>query len=171
MKYIILFILLLCPRFVNAGQCDENKFTAEQWAILYSAYEVGSKDDLGYTLASIAWQEGFVGNRIVRLAPKDGDRGSYSVMHIQLTTAMELLGMTNHWEAMADLAPYMIRDDVFAIKLAHKYLNKNRKQTKTWKELVRSYNGGIGGVDKDSTLVYYESVRNKVNYLKSCLEV
>lgn len=172
MKYLLLFIFVLYSQIANAEKCDENKFTPEQWAILYSAYEVGSKDDLGYTLAAIIQQESFVGHRVIRLSPQDGVRGSYGVSHMQITTAMELLGVTNHWEAMADLAPYLIRDDAFAIQLAYVYLHKLHKLFKgNWQKTIRGYNGGPGGVDNEATLAYYNSVRSKVKYLQKCLEV
>lgn len=60
--------------------------------VLRLAYATGYQDNLGHTLAAVAWQEGFVGDRIVRINPEDGKLGSYGVISMQLSTAKYLLG-------------------------------------------------------------------------------
>lgn len=168
MKYIIVLLLLFSQTVKS--ECSKD-FTTEQWNILITAYEMGKPHDLGLTTAAIIWQESFVGNYVVRMNTLDGNgEGSFGVGHMRLSTAMELLGITDKWQGKAELAPYLIRDDAFAIKMTLLYLQKMQKRVKGFRNLWRAYNGGYGGITNDLTIPYADSILQKVKVLRQCLE-
>lgn len=168
MKYLMIVLIFLCA---TASADCEKEFTTEQWSVIITAYEMGKPHDLGLTMAAICWHESFVGDFVVRMSPRDGTKGSYGVCHMQLTTAQSLLNVKDNWKAMAELAPYMIRDDSFALKLSLLYIQQLKGQTKSWRTLLEAYNGGPAGTGTTATGIYADRVATKVMTLKQCLEI
>lgn len=154
-KIIILMILS------SATLACELSFTKEQENKLYLAYITGYKYDRGHTLAAIIWKESFVGDHIIRTNSKDGKYGSFGIAHMQLTTAMELLGYKSSWKARAELVPLMIMDDRLSLDLAMMYLN--RSSHLSWRTQISRYNG-----KGPKALRYAEEVSGRALLLSSC---
>lgn len=160
---ILTFVsVMIMSSHVRAEECPT--FTHEQDIVLRMAHAVGSYDDWGYTLAAIVWKESIVGDHIIRVNGPDGSLGSYGIGHMQLSTAMYLTGITNRWDAMANLAPRMINDDVFAMELSLKYLVKHADLG--WRGMITKYNGG-GEVAR----IYAENVVQRVVTLQRCMKM
>ena len=158
----LLLVLILGVLSFNSF-ADKCKYTQEQQDVLHLAYSIGKDYDLGYTLAAIVKQESFVGDNIIRINNNDGKYGSYGVTHINLETGMYFTGITNSWQAKADLAPALILDDEFAIEMGLKKLLS--KQSLGWEKMVRSYNGSLKLV---ATKIYLDKVRNNVVTFQQC---
>lgn len=157
----VVFVLVMAEH-VQASECPT--FTHEQEIALRKAHAIGSYDDWGYTLAGIVWKEAIVGKHLIRVNGPDGGLGSFGLGHMQLTTAMFLVGMTNRWEAKATLAPRMINDDVFALELSLKYLV--RHQDLGWREMITKYNGA-----GEEAMMYSEDVVQRVMTLQRCMKM
>lgn len=145
-----------------AQECP--RFTIEQEILLRKAHAVGQYADWGYTLAGIVWRESIVGTHIVRVNGTDGNEGSYGVVHMQLTTAMYLLGVDNIWEGKAEIVPLLMNDDVYALNLALEYLM--RHEHLGWRGMIARYNGR-----GEAAQLYAEDVVNKALILQQCLSM
>jgi hypothetical protein len=157
MKWILPLVLIFNIAY---AECDFS-FTPEQNSLLHLAYAVGQPHDLGYTMAAITWKESFVGRHIIRINPNDGKNGSYGVTHILLDTAMWMLDIDSTWEAKAELAPRLMRDDIFTLHLSLKYLL--RFNHLPWRKQVERYNG-----QGDLARSYADDVTKRVNLLLKC---
>lgn len=151
-------LVLLATITIAKAEC---RFTPEQNAVLHLAYAVGQPHDLGYTMAALAWKEGFVGRYIVRINPNDGEHGSYGVTHVLLTTAMWMLDVDSTWEAKAKLAPKMMNDDIYTLHLSLEYLQ--RFDHLPWRQQIAKYNGAGQRAE-----AYAEDVVKRVGVLTSC---
>jgi len=161
---IIIFTLIftVCNEAFSQKFCP--KFTPEQEGLILAAYYKGLPENLGYTLAAITWKESFVGKWVVKVnnrynPKKDKHYESYGVTHIELTTAMYLVGMKNYWQARAEIVPRLINDNNYAWELALMKLKTLRRHS--WEEKVKRYNG-IGSVS------YGKEVVDKVRTLQYC---
>jgi hypothetical protein len=159
---LILVAIVTVSNHVRADECPT--FTHEQNVLIRMAHAVGSYDDWGYTLAAIVWKESIVADHIIRVNGPDGGLGSYGVGHMQLTTAMWLLGITNRWEAKSTLAPRLINDDVFALELSLQYLVKH--EDLGWRGMIAKYNG-----EGEAALIYSEDVVRRVVDLQRCMKM
>lgn len=160
---ILAFVsVMIMSSQVRADDCPT--FTHEQDVAIRMAHAVGSYGDWGYTLAAIVWKESIVGDHIIRVNGPDGGLGSYGIGHMQLSTAMYLTGITNRWDAMANLAPRMINDDVFAMELSLKYLMKHADLG--WRGMITKYNGG-----GEAARIYAEDVVKRVMSLQRCMKM
>ena len=65
MTRISLFLMALISLEGNPMDREYYQLTLEQKQLLKMAYEYWKEYDLGYTLAAIAWQESFIGNKII----------------------------------------------------------------------------------------------------------
>lgn len=161
MKLIITIYLMLLSTLSLGQEC--RNYTPEQTIALHTAYAVGAPYDLGYTLAAITKQEGFVGKHIIRVNSKDGKYGSYGITHINLETGMWLNDEDNSWKARAKMAPKLMTDDVYALKTALRKLETVHHLG--WRDMVRSYNGSVRS---DKTLTYLNSIIGHINQFKKC---
>lgn len=159
---IVITMLLTHIPLVQAQSCPT--FTHEQDILIRKAHAIGNYSDLGYTLAAITWKESIVGRYIVRINAKDGTLGSYGVGNMLLTTAMELEGEDNYWRAKSTLAVELINDDVKALEMSLRYLNRHRSLG--WRGMITKYNGaGMNAV------AYQQDVVRRVKSLQSCLRL
>ena len=161
MKLIITICLMLVSVASLGQEC--RKYTPEQIIVLHTAYAVGAPYDLGYTLAAISKHEGFVGKHIIRVNSKDGKYGSYGITHINLETGMWLEGEENSWKARAEIAPKLMTDDVYSLKMALRKLETVHHLG--WRDMVRSYNGNVRSA---TTLEYLNNVIGHINQFKRC---
>lgn len=161
-RIILTFIMLSVSSYSHSDiKCST--YTDEQLSLLHLAYITGQPYDLGLTLAAIVKQESFVGNHVIRVNSKDGKYGSYGVSHINLETAMYFEGTTNSWEARANIAPKLMTDDMYSLELS--LIKLNSVSHLSWKDQVRSYNGGVR--DK-RTLEYFNKIRGHINEFNRC---
>ena len=170
MKKFLWLLLLVSTCGLATGKC-ETKFTKEQEKILRMAYEVGKPHDLGWSVAAITWQEGFVGKYIVRLNPKDGKEGSYGVTHILLTTAMSVTKEKNVWRAKAEIVPKLMNHDKYAITMSKDILAEAQPRFKDYKKLWAYYNGGDKNYTSPQAVEYSDKIGNKVKYLQQCFNM
>lgn len=160
MSMVLKFIVAMLLSSAVAANCEFG-FSKDQEKLMRLAYATGYPDDLGYTLASIAWKESFVGKYIIRDNVKDGNYGSFGVTHVQLSTAMHMLGIKNSWQARQDLLPRMVTDDVFTLRLSLRYLKQHSDLP--YRQMVSRYNGRGEMAEK-----YAEDVINRVHRLINC---
>ena len=134
-------------------------FTKEQDRLINLAASYGEAFGYQKTLAAIVVQESFVGRHVVRINPKDGLHGSYGITHVLLSTAMWLEGEKSQWQAKSTIAPRLIHDDIYALRLAVKKLDSIGTD-KGWIHLWSAYNGG--------SLAYAEKIRKHIRKLEQC---
>jgi len=155
--------LLVIPLFltsvitVTGTPVDEqfSRLTQEQKSILVRAYELGAPYDLGYTLAAIAWQESFVGDRIVPINLQDPSAGLW---HKNIYNAL-----AEHPETPQNglqinmMAQKLINDMEFAASIAISDLEHWKvRRNGRWPDVWASYNAGK----------YYRSSQGR-NYAKA----
>lgn len=159
----VTMLLVLLSGLVQAnkydGACQE--FSREQREVLHMAFITGYPYDRGYTLAAIVWKESMVGDYVIRVNGGDGNKGSFGVGHMQLTTAMYLIGEDSIWRAKAKLTPKMINNDAFSLDLSMKYLL--RWSHLNWFNQIKRYNGQGPMAD-----AYAVDVVERVRKLQSC---
>lgn len=143
---------------VEAQSCQSvERLTSEQEWLIHAAYAIGKPHNYGKTLAAIVMRESFVGPWVIRVNPDDPPHGSYGVTKILLTTGMEMYGITSVWQAKAELATQLVRDDIFAMEsgLMH-LLNYERS---TWRATILRYN---------PSREYLQYITDNVNVLTEC---
>lgn len=156
LRIALLVLLLTISQNIHAQQVCP-KFTPEQEELIHTAYYKGYSKDLGYTLASIVWQESFVANRIIKMNT-NGSNNSFGITHIELSTAMWLLDVKSHLQARDEIFMRLVTDDDFALDLALMKLHTLRKFS--WRRMVGFYNG----INSD----YGEKIIAKVTMLRFC---
>lgn len=162
-RLLVALVISVAFSIVATAEAQEcPSFTTEQNILIRKAKSIGDYNDWGYTLAAIVWRESIVGSYIIRVNGGDGAEGSYGVAHMQLTTAAYLTGETNIWRAKAVLAPTLMTDDVEALELALKYLNRHAHLG--WRGMIARYNGK-GPMARE----YSADVVKRVKILQSCL--
>ena len=78
--------ILFCMAFSSMTYREElRNLTPRQYAVLMHSLEAGRSEDLGLTLAAIAWKESSFGKE--KSNPGDGKHGSYGSHQILLTSA------------------------------------------------------------------------------------
>ncbi len=155
--FILTSILVFCVNVQAQKSCP--KFTQEQENLLVIAYLRGYEENLGYSLAAIVWKESFVGRYVVRV--NNGEHNdSYGITHIELKTAMYLLGIKNVWEAKDTIVRKLMIDDDFALDLAVAKLKSLKSFS--WRKKVQKYNG--------NGTKYGEDITSKVRTLKRCYD-
>lgn len=154
-----LWLLFLLPLFSYATTCP--KWTEAQEEVLRAAKAYGEPYDLGWTLAAITAQEGFVGPYIIRHNVEDSGGGSFGITHIQLKTAMYLLNIKNVWEAKAVIPKKLLLSDEFSFKLSIMKLKQSAHLP--WRQMVAKYNG-----TGQAAQLYAEKVANNVKMLQRC---
>lgn len=126
---------------------DLENLSPEQRDVLYSTWLIGSKENLGYTLATIAWKESNFGKWMLNLS--DGKYGSYGIFHINLEYAIKRNNIKTAW-GRDRYADKLLADIEFSSKEALnilKYWQMIHKKEMKGKELLKnifaSYNGGF----------------------------
>lgn len=136
-------LLLTSVITVTGTPVDEqfSRLTQEQKSILVQAYQLGAPYDLGYTLAAIAWQESFVGDRIVPINLQDPSAGLW---HKNIYNAL-----AEHPETPQNglqinmMAQKLINDMEFAASIAIADLEHWKvRRNGDWEDIWASYNAG-----------------------------
>jgi hypothetical protein len=154
----------------NASCASVDALNAIQRHNLSFAYSQGAPHDLGYTLAAIALVESNAGQW--RLNVRTNDLGLFQ---INAKTAQDTLGVTHPYRQL-ELHQQLVYDDRLGAEIAIatlKHFQRNRAMTaRTWREMVKSYNGGNSWRRDKAALkrveAYADRVSEGVRVLKMC---
>lgn len=144
---------------------DLRTLNDEQIYNMLFSYVMGSKDgnNLGLTLAAIAWKESLFGKYSINLA--DGKHGSFSMYQIVLDYAAIRNNVTSMW-ARSRLAESLLKDKTFAaeeaMSILKHFMNKNDCN---WRCGVASYNAGISGLKSKHGQAYAHDILLRVKAL------
>jgi len=168
MKLILLILMLVTMSF---GSNNYNKeimqMSKSQLDVLRKSYHTGKKDDLGYILAAIAWQESNCGEYLINIG--DGkSAGSYGPFHISLNSAAKRNNANTKWKK-SRVAEQLVKDFNFSAKEAIAELKYWRKvhAKKPIGYVIASYNAGSVGIKSKDGSKYSNDILQRVNALKN----
>ncbi len=171
-KNFFIIPLFLTSVITVTGTPVEEQFsrlTEQQKSILVRAYELGAPYDLGYTLAAIAWQESFVGDRIVPINLQDPSAGLW---HKNIYNAL-----AEHPETPQNglqinmMAQKLINDMEFAASIAISDLEHWKvRRNGNWMDVWASYNAGKY-YKSDQARSYARSIYQKIKALERVLPI
>jgi len=142
--------------------CKEvSKLSDKQVMNVYKSYQRGSEDDLGYTLAAIAWRESSLGKYRVNYRSND-----YGVYGINLATIQRLEKTDKYYKTVEHIQETIFDDDKGA-QYALRTLRWNLQYHKgDWRKAVMHYNkGNKWWLGQD----YVNDISIKVRILRTCL--
>ncbi|WP_104747677.1 hypothetical protein [Helicobacter cetorum] len=152
---------------VAMTKCDNIKeFNAKQKEVLNFAYQFGSKENLGYELASIAWKESCAGT--YRINFSDPSAGVY---HAYIPSVLKSYGHKDSPFLRNVMGELLIQNNNFASEVALKELIywKTRYQGNL-KSMIKSYNKGSrwerNQKSNEDAEKYYEDIQDKIKRLK-----
>ena len=146
-KALILAIFFLEPT---------NALTHKQIRTIKLCYKVGSKYNLGNTLAGICWVESQGGKYLLNQTTED-----YGIAGINIKTALAYLKEPDTYWNRIKVASMLVRNDRLVLKIAIHELIKWRKKKKVWFEYVSAYNRGWVG-----SYEYARKVSKAIKFLK-----
>lgn len=163
---IVIMVVLLTVSWCTRAEAHEpcREFTDEQQWLLDAAYAMGEPHGWGYTLAAMTWQESFLGDRVYREKLDDGDYGSYGVTHVQLSTAIEILGWEHTDNNRANIKRILVECDTCAMDLSLAYVMGHIERL-GWRDGIARYNGSGEGAERHSRRVVA-----KVRELERCMD-
>ena len=131
-----------------------------QVQVLLKSYERGVQDDLGYTLAAIAWRESSAGK--YRINPKTGDFGSYGINY----KTVQRISKVSYYQSI-NLVEEIIFDDDKGAQYALTTLKWNLNHFKgNWRKALMMYNRGHNWQHGTE---YASDIAIKVRILRTCL--
>ncbi|WP_162973477.1 hypothetical protein [Helicobacter pylori] len=152
---------------VMMTNCDNLKdFNAKQKEVLKAAYQFGSKENLGYEMAGIAWKESCAG--VYKINFSDPSAGIY---HAYIPSVLKSYGHNNSPFLRNVMGELLIKDDAFASEVALKELIywKTRYHDNL-KDMIKSYNKGSRWEKNEKANAdaekYYEEIQDKIRRLK-----
>lgn len=152
---------------VMMTNCDNIKdFNAKQKEVLKSAYQFGSKENLGYEMASIAWKESCAGTYKINFSDP-----SVGVYHAYIPSVLKSYGHNNSPFLRNVMGELLIKNDAFASEVALKELMywKTRYHDNL-KNMIKSYNKGSRWERNEKSNAeaekYYEDIQDKIRRLK-----
>ncbi len=152
---------------VMMTNCDNIKdFNAKQKEVLKVAYQFGSKENLGYEMAGIAWKESCAG--VYKINFSDPSAGIY---HAYIPSVLKSYGHNNSPFLRNVMGELLIKDDAFASEVALKELIywKTRYHDNL-KDMIKSYNKGSRWEKNEKANAdaekYYEEIQDKIRRLK-----
>ena len=164
----------LLPILITLAGCDVQSKTTmcknvmllddPQKAALRLAFTRGSPQDLGHTLAAIAWNESNAGRWRLNYHSND-----FGLFHINIETAANTLGVDNYYKKI-ELAEELIYNDDLGAELALSVLN--HFEHRGYRQMLKSYNEGNRWLRDSQSAVkankYADSVIAKMKELRSC---
>lgn len=173
----ILTMLALCvsvyasEAVINSYVKQLENLTKEQKKIMLYSYRVGEPEDLGYSLAAIAWKESMFGKYMLNLA--DGRLGSFGVYHILLEYAIARARIKDDWNTsrlaerlMYDL-DFSAKEAIGELKFWKNYFRKNKYQ---WKSMFAAYNAGTAALKSKKGKQYADDAVLRVKALERYFE-
>ncbi|GAA6947686.1 hypothetical protein KVD21_04935 [Helicobacter pylori] len=152
---------------VMMTNCDNIKdFNAKQKEVLKAAYQFGSKENLGYEMAGIAWKESCAG--VYKINFSDPSAGVY---HSYIPSVLKSYGHNNSPFLRNVMGELLIKDDAFASEVALKeLLYWKTRYHDNLKNMIKSYNKGSRWErsEKSNTEAekYYEEIQDRIRRLK-----
>ncbi|WQT14161.1 hypothetical protein E5A78_04635 [Helicobacter pylori] len=147
--------------------CDNLKdFNAKQKEVLKAAYQFGSKENLGYEMAGIAWKESCAG--VYKINFSDPSAGVY---HSYIPSVLKSYGHNNSPFLRNVMGELLIKDDAFASEVALKELLYWRtRYHDNLKDMIKSYNKGSRWERSEKSNAeaekYYEEIQDRIRRLK-----
>ncbi|WRC53867.1 hypothetical protein E5L10_04775 [Helicobacter pylori] len=152
---------------VMMTNCDNLKdFNAKQKEVLKAAYQFGSKENLGYEMAGIAWKESCAG--VYKINFSDPSAGVY---HSYIPSVLKSYGHNDSPFLRNVMGELLIKDDAFASQVALKELIywKTRYHDNL-KDMIKSYNKGSRWEKNEKSNAeaekYYEEIQDRIRRLK-----
>ncbi|EQD88434.1 hypothetical protein HPSA50_0747 [Helicobacter pylori SouthAfrica50] len=152
---------------VMMTNCDNLKeFSAKQKEVLKFAYQFGSKENLGYEMAGIAWKESCAG--VYKINFSDPSAGVY---HSYIPSVLKSYGHNDSPFLRNVMGELLIKDDAFASEVALKELMywKTRYHDNL-KDMIKSYNKGSRWERSEKSNAeaekYYEEIQGRIRRLK-----
>ncbi|MCQ2700205.1 hypothetical protein JT091_05665 [Helicobacter pylori] len=152
---------------VMMTNCDNLKdFNAKQKEVLKAAYQFGSKENLGYEMASIAWKESCAG--VYKINFSDPSAGVY---HSYIPSVLKSYGHNNSPFLRNVMGELLIKDDELASEVALKeLLYWKTRYHDNLKDMIKSYNKGSRWEKNEKANAdaekYYEDIQDKIRRLK-----
>lgn len=152
---------------VMMTNCDNIKdFNAKQKEVLKAAYQFGSKENLGYEMAGIAWKESCAGTYKINFS--DPSAGIY---HAYIPSVLKSYGHNNSPFLRNVMGELLIKDDAFASEVALKeLLYWKTRYHDNLKDMIKSYNKGSRWEKNEKSNAdaekYYEEIQDKIRRLK-----
>ncbi|WP_104761036.1 hypothetical protein [Helicobacter cetorum] len=148
-------------------KCDNIKeFNSKQKEVLRFAYQFGSKENLGYELASIAWKESCAGTYRVNFS--DPSAGIY---HAYIPSVLKSYGHKDSPFLRNVMGELLIQNNTFASEVALKELIYwKTRYNGDLKNMIKSYNKGSrwerNQKSNEDAEKYYEDIQDKIKHLK-----
>lgn len=152
---------------VMMTNCDSIKdFNAKQKEVLKAAYQFGSKENLGYEMAGIAWKESCVG--VYKINFSDPSAGVY---HSYIPSVLKSYGHNDSPFLRNVMGELLIKDDAFASEVALKeLLYWKTRYHDNLKDMIKSYNKGSRWEKNEKSNAdaekYYEEIQDRIRRLK-----
>lgn len=152
---------------VMMTNCDNLKdFNAKQKEVLKAAYQFGSKENLGYEMAGIAWKESCAGTYKINFS--DPSAGIY---HAYIPSVLKSYGHNNSPFLRNVMGELLIKDDAFASEVALKeLLYWKTRYHDDLKNMIKSYNKGSRWEKNEKSNAeaekYYEEIQDRIRRLK-----
>ncbi|WP_120815508.1 hypothetical protein [Helicobacter pylori] len=152
---------------VMMTNCDNIKdFNAKQKEVLKAAYQFGSKENLGYEMASIAWKESCAG--VYKINFSDPSAGVY---HSYIPSVLKSYGHNDSPFLRNVMGELLIKDDAFASQVALKeLLYWKTRYHDNLKDMIKSYNKGSRWEKNEKSNAdaekYYEEIQDRIRRLK-----
>ncbi|GAA9232360.1 hypothetical protein Taiwan907_09860 [Helicobacter pylori] len=152
---------------VMMTNCDNIKdFNAKQKEVLKAAYQFGSKENLGYEMAGIAWKESCAG--VYKINFSDPSTGVY---HSYIPSVLKSYGHNNSPFLRNVMGELLIKDDAFASEVALKeLLYWKTRYHDNLKDMIKSYNKGSRWERSEKSNAeaekYYEEIQDRIRRLK-----
>ncbi len=152
---------------VMMTNCDSIKdFNAKQKKVLKAAYQFGSKENLGYEMAGIAWKESCAG--VYKINFSDPSAGVY---HSYIPSVLKSYGHNDSPFLRNVMGELLIKDDAFASEVALKeLLYWKTRYHDNLKDMIKSYNKGSRWEKNEKSNAdaekYYEEIQDRIRRLK-----
>ncbi|NHA84031.1 hypothetical protein EWZ69_01330 [Helicobacter pylori] len=152
---------------VMMTNCDNLKdFNAKQKEVLKAAYQFGSKENLGYEMAGIAWKESCAGTYKINFS--DPSAGVY---HSYIPSVLKSYGHNDSPFLRNVMGELLIKDDAFASQVALKeLLYWKTRYHDNLKDMIKSYNKGSRWERSEKSNAeaekYYEEIQDRIRRLK-----
>ncbi|MFP6256173.1 hypothetical protein ACLGDL_06135 [Helicobacter pylori] len=152
---------------VMMTNCDNIKdFNAKQKEVLKAAYQFGSKENLGYEMAGIAWKESCAG--VYKINFSDPSAGVY---HSYIPSVLKSYGHNDSPFLRNVMGELLIKDDAFASEVALKeLLYWKTRYHDNLKDMIKSYNKGSRWERSEKSNAeaekYYEEIQDRIRRLK-----
>ncbi|WRG02034.1 hypothetical protein FNE35_04445 [Helicobacter pylori] len=152
---------------VMMTNCDNLKdFNAKQKEVLKAAYQFGSKENLGYEMAGIAWKESCAG--VYKINFSDPSAGVY---HSYIPSVLKSYGHNDSPFLRNVMGELLIKDDALASQVALKeLLYWKTRYHDNLKDMIKSYNKGSRWEKNEKSNAdaekYYEEIQDRIRRLK-----